>query len=128
MTPHTAGVACWTARIRRNGVPCSTKPTSRNVKLSVLIVIAPSGSSACRKYRIRYENPSAATSQVSTRECSSLAPGRDGMASACRRRRQPHHDGHHDQLDEHRHDALPQEDRVTKRDEAARHQTASGHD
>ena len=46
MTPHTAGVAACTACISRAGVLWSNTPTSRNVKLMMLTVIAFSGSAA----------------------------------------------------------------------------------
>ena len=49
MTPHTAGVASWTARIRRAGVLCSSMPTSRNVRLMMFRVSAFSGSGAAMK-------------------------------------------------------------------------------
>ena len=49
MTPHTAGMASWTARIRRAGVLWSSIPTSRNDRLMMLSVSAFNGSGAAMK-------------------------------------------------------------------------------
>jgi hypothetical protein len=49
MTPHTAGVASWNARISRAGVLWSRKPTRRNVRFRMFRLSAFSVSPACKK-------------------------------------------------------------------------------
>ena len=140
MTPHTAGVASCTARIRRAGVPCSRKPRSRKARLTMLRLSAFSGSPACRssgpdtcrrartishvEHRRMFE-PLARSRFRDWRRRFDLRLSEIDPEVARRpaapggRRGQPHHGVDDHDLDDDRREALPEKDRVAERNDAA---------